>query len=389
MQIFSFIKKILFDLYDRLHILKKQNEEIKKFNDQRRKKIYNSISLSDKQKSLIDNLYKKNYEAGIPYTWHKHYTAFTGKFDQLYFPELLFIPEFERFENQFAEYANVFADKNVTEQLAKSINIKTPKTIIHCIKGLFFDNDYNQLSLIEASKRLTNIGKVFIKPTVNSSSGRDCLICNFIGEVDSTTGKKIVEVLKTLGNDYVIQELIKCSDSIRKIYSESVNTFRIITYRWKEELHNVPIIMRIGRNGNYLDNAHAGGIFIAIDEDGKLHEKAFTEFNDQFARHPDSEIEFKDYKIDHFDKVIKSAYKMHSVMSQIGCINWDFTIDNNEEPVLIEANTLGGSIWLCQMAHGKGPFGELTPEILQWLRLMKNTPKSKRDKYAFGKMNNE
>ena len=130
--------------------------------------------------------------------------------------------------------------------------------------------------------------------------------------------------------------------------------------------------MRIGQGGNFLDNAHAGGMFIAVDNDGTLHKKAFTEFRNEYTQHPDTKIKFEDYKIDLFPEVIKAAIQMHESVPQIGCCNWDFTIDITGTPMLIEANMnngkQGGGIWLIEMAHGVGAFGDNTAEILQWLR---------------------
>lgn len=42
-------------------------------------------------------------------------------------------------------------------------------------------------------------------------------------------------------------------------------------------------------------------------------------------------------------------------------------------PVLIEANTVAGSIWLAQMPHNDGIFGNDTSDILEWTGLMKRT----------------
>lgn len=61
---------------------------------------------------------------------------------------------------------------------------------------------------------------------------------------------------------------------------------------------------------------------------------------------------------------------MHGFL-RFGVVNWDFTLDENECPVLIEINSdLGGSIWMTQMANGVGPFGENLEEILCWIHEM-------------------
>ena len=132
-----------------------------------------------------------------------------------------------------------------------------------------------------------------------------------------------------------------------------------------------------------MDNAHAGGMFIAVEDDGTMHSAAFTEFKNVFTEHPDTHFKFEGYKIDLLPKVIDAAVKCHSFIPQVGCINWDFTIAQNGLPLLIEANMLGGGIWLFEMAHGKGAFGELTPEILQWLNIMNHSKKTERDTIKF------
>ena len=53
--------------------------------------------------------------------------------------------------------------------------------------------------------------------------------------------------------------------------------------------------------------------------------------------------------------------------------------------MLIEGNMNGGGIWVIEMAHGTGAFGERTAEVLQWMSMIKRVPKAKREQYSFGK----
>ena len=179
-----------------------------------------------------------------------------------------------------------------------------------------------------------------------------------------------------------IQEIIKCHESIKNIYPKSVNTFRIITYIIENEVHYCPIIMRIGCGGSVIDNASAGGIFIALEDDGTLHEYAFTEYCKKFAIHPDTGVVFKDCKIENLEKVIETAKRLQYAIPQAGVINWDFTIDESGDPVLIEANikndNSSGSIWLPQMAHGKGAFGNDIEKVLKYIKRAKKSTYTKR-----------
>ncbi|WP_022772798.1 sugar-transfer associated ATP-grasp domain-containing protein [Butyrivibrio sp. AE2015] len=375
----------LYNVEDKLDIAWKRKLQITKFKDKRRSDIFSKVVLTDEQKNEIDTIYRDNYGEKIPYVWHRHYTAFTNRFDACYFPELLYGPEFEHFMNLDKAYNRVLEDKNITPLLAKQIGVLTPSVIIQASNGIIMDGKYQQLTLPEAISILNNIGDVFCKPTILTGSGKGCRKLFIKNGVDEYSGDSIYTILNELGNDFLIQELLKCHSSIEKIYSQSVNTFRVITYRWKDNVYTTPSIMRIGSGGGYLDNAHAGGIFVAIDDNGSLHEQAFTEFREVYREHPNTNVKFINYKIPDFPKVLTIAKRVHQLMPEIGVVNWDFTINETGEPVLIEANIIDGGIWVVQMAHGCGPFGEKTPEILRWMRMMKKIKVSERRDYAFGR----
>lgn len=184
--------------------------------------------------------------------------------------------------------------------------------------------------------------------------------------------------------DFVVQERLVCHESIRAIYPGSVNTFRVISYIWHNEIKIMPVIMRIGQGGGVVDNAHAGGMFVSVSNDGRLGKIAMTEFNDKYQKHPDTGLVFENHQIYNFDKLLQSVRRIHSFVTQIGVVNWDFTIDQDGELVLLEANVENGGIWVIEMAHGKGPFGEDTAEVLRWIRFMERLPKSKRKEYCYG-----
>ena len=44
----------------------------------------------------------------------------------------------------------------------------------------------------------------------------------------------------------------------------------------------------------------------------------------------------------------------------IKMISWDWTLDENNIPVLIETNLTGQAVWLPQMVNGQPMFGENT-----------------------------
>lgn len=378
------IKMMLLGFLDRLEQMNATRVEKTKYQDKRRIEKYKSIILTKEQINEINDLYISNYGKRIPTTWHRSYTAYSGTFDKYYFPEVLYIPRFERYMNFDRGLASVLENKNLLYAFAEFCKVKMPSRILSCQEGLFSGRDGTTLTFDEAVELLSDIGNCFAKPSIGTDSGRGCKVYNFKSGVDSNSQVTCQEALTDLGNNFTVQERLVCHESIRKLYSGSVNTFRIMTYRWHNTIESVPVIMRIGRNGSYLDNAHAGGMFIAVSPDGTLHEKAFTEFESSFTEHPDTKVVFKDYKIDQVPMLVETAKIIHSSLPSVGVVNWDMTIDENGDPVLIEANVIGGSIWLFQIAHGKGVFGEKTPEILRWIKKMDQMSFAERQKHHFG-----
>lgn len=377
------IKQFLLGQLDNLEHINAVMGEKKKFRDKRRVEICNSTKLSQEQIDSVEKLYKNNYGKKIPLTWHKSYTAYTGRFDKYYFPEILYIPEFERYMNYNQSLANVLEDKNLLYVFAKASNVRMPRMYLSCQAGIYKDAENKVLDFEKACALISNIGVCFAKPSIGTDSGRGCEVYCLVNGTDTKSGKTSDMILKDLGKNFTIQERLVCHESIRKIYDGSVNTFRIMTYRWKNQIIVAPI-MRIGRGGSYLDNAHAGGMFIALSDDGTLHKTAFTEFKEEFVEHPDSKLKFEGYRIPLLPNVVDAVKRMHYSLPAIGVINWDMTLDESGQPVLIEANVNGGSIWLFQMAHGCGVFGERTPEILRWLHKMNETKYSDRAQYYFG-----
>ncbi len=355
--------KLIKNIVNHLKEVRALKIETKKIKEKRRIKIQNEVNLTSEQKKQIDSFYKKHYGKKIKYNWHKEYYAISGVFDYKYFPELLFIPKFERLLNS-PDYYNCLQDKNILEIIGKAYGkgLVVPKVFVRCANGILLDGEYNVIHENEAIDILKNVDAFFIKPTVGSSSGRGCRI---IKKEEFLVVKD--KLFKEYGRDFIIQEVIKNSEELAKLNKTSLNTFRVITYILDGKIYHMPLLLRIGRNGKFLDNAHQGGMFIGVSDEGYLDKLAHTEFNEKFLEHPDSKIIFENYKINGVEKIIQIAHKLQGMIPHVGCINWDLSINDKNEVVLIEANMRYGSIWLIQMT-GKSGFGDNTERVLQIIK---------------------
>ncbi len=363
---------------DWLWIKKRYFQRLKRNNSSEIKSIVKQYPLTHEQKKEIDDFFCSNYGQKISYDWHRYYAAHSGVFNEQYFPDILFFPYFERYMNPNLSYNYVINDKNILPYIAKSVGVSMPKTVVSFSQGIYRDGEGNVLSYQKVVDILHDNGKLFCKPSKGSHGGCGCFCADFSqgGDLDAS--------LKNLGKEFVIQETVSCDPSIKAVYPNSVNTFRIITYRWKDGFYFIPAVMRLGLGGAVVDNASSGGMFVSISDEGFLQGNAVTFDNKKYSEHPDTHLVFEGHHINNFDKVRKAALKMHTSLPQIGIVGWDFTVNENGQPLLIEANIGMVGYWFCQMALGIPAFGDRTAEVLQWIRKMKHTPYSKRSNYAFG-----
>jgi len=342
-----------------------------------------NVHLSEEQKREIDDFYLTNWGSKIDYTCHLTYYAYSGRFDKAFFPEQLYIPEFERYMNAYIRYNDVFNDKNVFSHIAKGLGIHTPEVMFSCSKGFITDSSQNKCTEDVMIKSLAQEKEFFIKASVDSCGGFGCKY--FTNKVPGASAEQEVRnLIHSFGSDYSIQRCIQCHPCLKTLHPQSVNTIRVMTYRWHGEILTVPAIVRLGIGTMQVDNASAGGIFVGISDEGAMLPFAMNKYGKRYSEHPDSGIKFDGYRIDFIPQILEEAKRLHRAIPQIGVVNWDFTIGEDGDIILIEGNMRSGGIWVFQMAHGVGPFGDKTIEILQWTKKMKHLSLPQRALHTFG-----
>lgn len=163
------------DIFVNFQMKRKRSAEIRKFKDGRRLDIANQYPLSKLQKMQIDDFFTEYYGEKVDYVWHQNYAAHAGRFDFRFFPELLFIPEFELFQNQNRSAKLMLTDKNFLPFMANSVGVKMPSTIVSCTNGVLRDGDNQIISSTIAEKLVIENGNCFVKPSVDSNSGSSCI----------------------------------------------------------------------------------------------------------------------------------------------------------------------------------------------------------------------
>ena len=154
--------------------------------------------------------------------------------------------------------------------------------------------------------------------------------------------------------DYIIQERVVQHEKMNALCSSSVNTIRLQTVMDKNG-NVIPFGpgVRIGREGNIVDNWAKGGVFVGIDaKNERLMDTGILkpEYGTKVSEHPDTHIVFNDYPIPYYKEAEDLVVKLHKVMYRSHSIGWDIAITPHG-PVIIEGNDRW-EITLIQAVHG-------------------------------------
>jgi len=275
-------------------------------------------------------------------------------FDPRYLPldiQYCFIDDW--FNN--TQEALMLDDKNWYDLFFFDVN--RPKTIARIIGHAYFDPEYNNITLDEVVERCVSEKQVILKPTVDSSGGRG------IEFWDNSQSQEVLKNFLQKHNNYVIQSIIRQNEEINKIYPHSVNSIRIVTCNYEGTTSVLSAVIRMGVDGNKLDNASKGGLFCGIDENGRLRKYAYTKYGDTFSTHPQGAV-FADCHIPNYDKCKELVIRLSNRFLRISrLISWDLAIDENGEPTLIEVNLCYGGTDIHQIANGP-LYGNKTEAIL-------------------------
>jgi hypothetical protein len=332
----------------------------------RKKNLYKDIQWTAKQKKDFDDYWVKISGKKIPDKWHKLYQAVSGKYNYKYVPEKLYTTKIEPTLNDYM-YERVLANKALVEYMCADSDIVFPRTILVCDNGVLYNHERVIISREEAVRLvLESKEDLVLKKTVGSSSGKDMFFYK-AGEGDGG----INGMFKELGDNYIAQYKIVQHPVLAQFNPDSVNTLRVITYNTKTKTSHSPVSFRIGRANKFVDNIHAGGLVIGVKEDGTLRKNAYElGYGDKsvaYEKHPDTGIEFEGNEIPRFKDIVNAAERLHGRFLHVGVISWDFTVNSDNEIVLIEVNTWGQGTWFPQMISGEGLFGDDLPEILKMM----------------------
>ncbi len=344
----------LFVLFRRHNIYKRFRNGVKQL-----RKTCDLKPLSKQQKKDIVAYYKRTMNKRPKLYWHQLYYSVNGIFSVKYIPNDLYFGQMQFvFYKQFVDEA--FDDKNLYDIFFPNAN--QPKTILKCANGHFYENS-KLITKEQALSLCGNIPEAIIKPTFMSAGGSNVRFFSSKDGIDTKVNKTVKDVFDKYGKNFIIQQVIHQHEVLAKLNPSSVNTIRVATYFREEEVVLLYAVMRIGEQGSVVDNTSHGGYNCKIHEGGFLDRYAYSFNPVHRCEKSQSGVVFEGYQIPSYDRIIREAYRCHTLVAQIPVIGWDFTVDEKGDVVLIEMNAPCG-LELSQMAAGPA-FGDYTDEILK------------------------
>lgn len=277
------------------------------------------------------------------------------------------------------EYRPYYRDKNAFDKILGADFL--PTTLLRSMEGSLLDASYN--SIVNPETTLAEINRtesrVFLKPTVDSSSGQgvvgfergdDGVLRKFGDGI--VLDKTFIDKYKAQNPNFILQRALTQHPEVSLFNPTSINTIRIATYRSvvDNKPHFLRAIIRIGKAGSIVDNAHSGGLFVGVDETGTLGKYACDQYGNRYDKF--NGVNFKDntYTIPNFDKVIKFSEEIAKKVLHARLLAQDICIEENGEPKLVEFNIGAFSAWLFQFTSGTA-FGEYTQEIIDYCKTRK------------------
>lgn len=315
-------------------------------------------SLSNEECNDVDSLWRDlRIDLGEKsYYWHRFYKGFTGAFDAKYIPSDIYNPLFEYTFNE-RRYSLFLQHKSMLRSFIKKEN--RVKAIVDLIDKVFYDDNLDIIPLSEVTQLIKNeAAPIIVKPSMGSGGG---------SRVEYFEKGENVDLNKYIGGgDFSFQRFFEEGEDLKRFNTDTVNTIRMITLNLNGKCTILSSFLRIGKTGMKIDNLSAGGILVGVDKNGYLADYALDKDLNKFYSSP-SGLVFKGMHLPSYRAIADFALKNHPHIPLAKLIAWDFAIDQNDNPIVIEINLDSGEIQFHQIYNGP-LFGDRTEEVIEYVK---------------------
>ena len=203
--------------------------------------------------------------------------------------------------------------------------------------GKYYDNNKNNITKEKALDILYSISnegkKILLKPS-DGVCGQGISVIKPYSTID-----ELNKILDKYKDRFICQEFIKNHQSYST--GSSLNTLRIVTFLYKNKVHWVGTMLRMGVNG-VVDNWHAGGISCPVSQEGICGQFAVPLSGKRYYIHPNN-YEFAGKKLFNYEVAHNLALNLHMKMPFVKYIAWDIAVNEEGKPIVLEFGNPGHS----------------------------------------------
>ena len=144
-------------------------------------------------------------------------------------------------------------------------------------------------------------------------------------------------------NKPLCEEVVIQDETMSLLNSSSVNTIRVTTILKDGDARIVSGGIRMGRNGNIVDNFNSGGLGVIYDrKTGTVISDGFDRARNVYETVPETGIKLKGFQIPRWDEIVSMIKEAALVVPQVGYVGWDVCLSRDHGPLLIEGNSFPG-----------------------------------------------
>lgn len=277
------------------------------------------------------------------------------KMDPRYIPSDMYYMELlPYFNNLPFHYA--LEDKNSLD--LRFPDVKQAPTVCRKMAGEYYDDKMKLIEQEDAvSLCMERKGELFIKPTMYSGFG------NGIQRFDPSacSAERIKELFFVTGSNFIVQEKILPHEVLSSLNPDSVSTIRVLSLFVEGKVYITNVYLRVSVPGS--SHVSVGSEYNAeILPDGRISHKVCLDEGGWFDNRKEGLFD-DTLVIPGIDKVLAEAKRLHPRMGHFKWIGWDFTLDEDGDPLLIEINSTPGDH--AQRVCGRPLFADMTDWVLE------------------------
>lgn len=264
-----------------------------------------------------------------------------------------------------------YSDKNLFPILIGKDYV--PRTVVCRINNSsLLDSEY-KLADKDLKYYIGDLETLVLKPSVGTCSGKGVMLFRKFDSDYLSDDQSIVlskEYLYSFGANFCLQEGVQQHEFMSNLCLTSVNTIRLCLYRSvkDEKSHVTASVVRIGKDGSFLDNAHAGGVFTGVDvATGKMEKFVIDQYGNKKDLWNGVDFSNSNFIIPNWEQIIAFAKYIGSRIHHHRLIALDIAINQGGKPILLEYNIDYFSYWFY-MYTNQIVFGKYTDEIIEYCR---------------------